>query len=88
MFSVITRQKNVECQDETHSPGRSMRSYKYPKLACVFPNSEAFRTSISYTGPKYWEKLPGRLKIISELRSFKQELKIHFKDLFIESGFV
>lgn len=83
MFSVIDRKK-----DEIEEAGRSMRSKKFPKLVCPFPNSETFKNSISYTGPKYWERLPGRLKNISDLKSFKQELKVHFRDLFIESGFV
>lgn len=80
--------KLMYSQDEMQSSIRVTRSNRFPKLTCDFPNSENFRRSISYTSPKYWERLPGRLKNLPDPKAFKQELKVHFRDLFIESGFV
>lgn len=78
----VVNEESAECSQ------RVTRTSKLQKLVCVFPNSETFRKSVSYTGPKYWERLPGRLKVISELKTFKQEIKFHFRDSFIEAGFV
>lgn len=88
MFSNVDSPENIVSQEGISGPRRSLRSSRFPKIACVFPNSETFRKSLSYTGPKYWEKLPGRLKTISDPKSFKNEVKTHFRDLFIETGFV
>lgn len=39
-------------------------------------------------GPRYWEILPGRLEIFPDLKSFKNEVKKYYRDMFIEDGFV
>lgn len=88
MYAITYSTENTGENGQTKSPQRSTRASRFPKLTCVFPKSETFRRSISYTGPRYWEKLPGRLKIIANLKSFKQEIKKHYRDSFIEAGFV
>lgn len=41
---------------------RKTRAMSLPRIECLFPRSESFRKSICYTGPRYWEILPGWLK--------------------------
>lgn len=75
MHSVVSNRGTVDENTQSQSSYRQTRASKYPKLACEFPKTESFRRSISYTGPQYWERLPGRLKCIPILKSFKQEIK-------------
>lgn len=88
MHPIASRSVKEGGREQMPSSQRVTRMSKFPRLTCAFPNSESFRKSISYVGPKYWERLPGRLKVISDLNSFKQAIKTHYRDLFIEDGFV
>lgn len=67
---------------------RQTRARYMAQVECLFPQCEAFKKSVSYTGPRYWEILPGRLKMILELKAFKAEIKRFHRDSFIEEGFV
>lgn len=62
---------------------RLTRANALPQLEYPFPHSEALKRSINYTGPRYWEILLGRLKIIPDLKAFKSEV-----NMYIEDGFV
>lgn len=53
-----------------------------------FPKSEWCKCSISYQGPRHWESLPVRLKLIPDFKSFKDEVKDYLTKEFYSEGFV
>lgn len=73
----------MEGPEPSKSHARMTRAKALPQIKCYFPLTEAYTKSISYTGPRYWEILPGKLKTITELKAFKSEIKKYYRDLFI-----
>lgn len=57
-------------------------------IRCEFPGTEWFKKTTSYLGPKNWEILPTRLKLLDDHVVFMKELKDYYVKLFSEEGFV
>lgn len=91
ILRLMFARSRTECSSHNAHSAKSpriTRTNSLPYLECPFPRTETFKKSISYTGPRYWEILPGRLKILPNLKSFKNEVKKYHRDMFIEDGFV
>lgn len=73
MYSRVNKVEMPENQNQQNP--RLTRVSDLPHLVCIFTRSEAFKKSISFTGPRYWEILPGRLKIIPDLKSSRMRLR-------------
>ncbi len=50
-----------------------------------FPRTERFKRSIAFTGPSYWNELPGFLKSINDRVQFVSLLKTYFWNDFLDS---
>lgn len=64
------------------------RHNKLNYIRCEFPRFEWYRRSVVYQGPKYWEILPSRLKIICDKTEFKGAITDYYTLMFREEGFV
>ena len=74
MFDMSCIDENVK---KINKEGVVTRAQKFKSLKVKKPRSEKFKKSLTYLGPKKWNRLPGALRQIESKLSFKREIAIH-----------
>ena len=79
MFKCINGTAPKYLQDLViRNRARTLRSSSLLKLPVVKCNlSQVHKSSFTWMGPRIWNSLPYRLKIIDNIKDFKGKLKTH-----------